>query len=752
MNDIDLSGCTPEPLMGYLKALGVFRLVAEQADPTAAVSWRGGVCRLHTALDQDSLTGFFLGAYRPTPVLAPWNAGSGFYGGSAEPLEAIEGSTAARLGPYREAIRAIRAVAPDERPKDEKKEALLVLCRAVLPDDVVTWLDVCFVLGEDGPNFFPLRGTGGNDGRLDFTNNFMQRLADVISFDGGPPPADSARWLESALFADTLVPLRRTAVGQFNPGGIGGANGTQGSFEADSRVNPWDFVLMVEGSMLLAGSVARRLGVNAAPRAAFPFNVKSVAVGYGSAAGSEETADGSRDELWLPLWDRPARLSELTHLFAEGRAQFGRRQAGNAVEFALAANLLGVSRGIREFARYGFLKRNGLAFLATPLGRIPVGFRPVARLLDDPGLTGWVEHFRSACRDKAKTPTRYQTALRQVDRAIYGFANRSDTGDAADRRELANVLAAIGQAERALAKGLAFCSDRSLRPVQGLSPEWLLIAADGGDEWREFRLAAALASVLAEPKSEVGPIRTHLEPVGPSRRSRLAWRPGSTSAVWTDRPLVDNLAEVFLRRFVESERAGVSGIALSHRVPAPLVDVLEFLTDTGSGNETRDARLTDLLWGLVAIRWDSPWFKNRDNRRQLREAFSPKAARPLLPWEFGMIRLVAQRVELIESEGGDLRTARTREERKNPLLATTPIAEPFHRLAQGVGSLADAIALARRRLWANQLPLARRFQQYDLHPDLDLDPRRLVAACLFPLAPAALSRLAREFVPAAGEK
>ena len=54
------------------------------------------------------------------------------------------------------------------------------------------WLDVCFVLGEDGPSFFPLLGTGGNDGRLDFTNNFMQRLADVIPFAAGAgPPADS---------------------------------------------------------------------------------------------------------------------------------------------------------------------------------------------------------------------------------------------------------------------------------------------------------------------------------------------------------------------------------------------------------------------------------------------------------------------------------------------------------------------------------------------------------------------------------
>ena len=29
-------GCTPEPLMSYLKALGVFRLVAEQATRTQA--------------------------------------------------------------------------------------------------------------------------------------------------------------------------------------------------------------------------------------------------------------------------------------------------------------------------------------------------------------------------------------------------------------------------------------------------------------------------------------------------------------------------------------------------------------------------------------------------------------------------------------------------------------------------------------------------------------------------------------------
>src|SRR5262249_39221784 len=84
-------------------------------------------------------------------------------------------------------------------------------------------------------------------------------------------------------------------------------------------------------------------GVNAAARAIFPFSVESVAIGYGSATASEETRDGSRAELWLPLWEQPATLAEVRHLFAEGRAQLGRRQARNAVEFVLAVNLLGVS-------------------------------------------------------------------------------------------------------------------------------------------------------------------------------------------------------------------------------------------------------------------------------------------------------------------------------------------------------------------------------------------------------------------------
>ena len=208
MPEIALAGCTPEPLMSYLKALGVFRLVAEQADPDARLSWAGGVARLHSRLDRDELDEFFLEKYQPTPITAPWNGGSGFYGGGAEPLDAIAQSTAERLALYRETIARIRSFAPKSKPKDEEKASLLVQCRSELADEIVPWLDVCFVLGENGPSFFPLLGTGGNDGRLEFTNNFMQRLADVIPFAAGAEPtASSKQWLAAALFADTLVQL-----------------------------------------------------------------------------------------------------------------------------------------------------------------------------------------------------------------------------------------------------------------------------------------------------------------------------------------------------------------------------------------------------------------------------------------------------------------------------------------------------------------------------------------------------------------
>lgn len=615
-NEIELTGCTPEPLMSYLKALGVFRLVAEQADANACLSWRGGTAVLRTALNQETLVAFFVETYIPTPVVAPWNGGSGFYGGGSDALLTIEQSTSSRLGRYRDAISRARSVVPKTKPKDEDKESLLIRCRSVLGDEVVPWLDSCFVLQEEGAAYFPLLGTGGNDGRLDFTNNFMQRTADVVTINKADrPPSSTQANLRSSLFGDTLVCLGTTAIGQFNPGGIGGPNGIQGKFEAASGVNPWDYVLMIEGALFFAGSIGRRLGSTGSSRSVFPFVVDSVAVGYGSSTTGEETTDGSRAELWLPLWRQPATYFELQHLMSEGRAQLDRRQARNAVEFALSVNLLGVDRGVDSFVRFGFLKRNGLAFLATPLGRIEVKWRPDARLLDDPPLREWSDRLRRGCSDKEKTPHRYQAALRSIHRAMFSFASRSEIGNDAPR--LLEVLRAVGRAELTLAHGITFAKSKYIRPLSSLNSQWVSQANDGSPE---FRLAASLAGI-ASANGKVGPLRAQLEQVSVTKF--VNWNSGNTSAVWSHQPLANNLAAVFRRRQLESFQFGVGrGVPIDSYTSARLDDVLAFLN-----GQTDDGKLADLLWGLICV--DPP-------KESLR--FEPSVQD--IPFEFSVPRLL----------------------------------------------------------------------------------------------------------------
>ena len=716
VNEIELRGCTPEPLMSYLKALGVFRLVAEQKDPSVRLAWRGGVAVLHTCLDCAHLTSYFADDYVPTPVIAPWNGGSGFYGTGADSLISIEKSRSPRFVLYRDSIRTARSIVPASKPTDDDKESVLMACRSLMADDLLPWLDTCFVLGDSRPSYFPLLGTGGNDGRLDFTNNFMQRVLDVIPVDGPVDAREPSNWLRASLFSDTLTQLGKSAVGQFNPGGIGGPNGIQGRFEADSRVNPWDYILMIEGAMLFAGAVSRRMGTSATGRSVFPFVVDSVAVGYGSSAVGEETSDGSRAELWMPLWGRPTSYAEIKHLMSQGRAQLGRTQARNAVEFALSVNLLGVDRGIDSFVRFGFLKRNGLAFLAAPLGRVEVRLRPVARLLEDSALRSWIDRLRRLCNDKEKTPARYQSVLRNIDRAIFAFSSRSGIGD--DASYLLEVGRAIGDAERTMSRGIAFAKQKYIRPLAGLNSQWLDHASDNS---AEFRLAASLAGIHASRKNEVGPMRVYLEEVQVTRF--VNWNPGSTSAVWSKQPLANNLATVFRRRQLEAHQAGVvGGVPIASPIFARLDDVIDFLH-----GHTDDGKLGDLLWGLICV-----------DSGDVRIRCDPSSTD--IPFEFGLPRLLVNSRSIIAA--GDYWNI-DREGTANALHDP----DVFHQLSTGRrDAVAQCVLRAARRLKSGGLvPVGyrhRRSPGNGLDVVSRFDPTRLLASMLFPLSNHDLERIA----------
>ncbi|MCR4418608.1 MAG: type I-U CRISPR-associated protein Csx17 [Clostridia bacterium] len=602
-----LAGCTPEPILAYLKALGVFRLVAEQKDPEARGAWSGGYFCLHTWLDVEELVRFFLDEYRPTPVLAPWNGGSGFWGHrtAAAALDAVRNSTHPRLDAYRKSILRAEAVLAamglSRRPPARLKPELLRRMRSALPDEAVPWIDAVCALTEDRMTFAPLLGTGGNDGNLEFSSNFMQRLADVVPFAaGGWPPSRrgravenprerSRRWLEASLFAAGNPPLVRAAIGQFHPGGVGGPNATQG-FEGDSVVNPWDYVLMVEGALLMAGSVARRLGSESRRKAAFPFTVRSSAAGWPTLASGE--AEGSRGyELWLPLWERPALLAEVAHLMAEGRAQVGARPAATGADFARAVVGLGVDRGLAGFWRFAFVRRSGKAYIAAPLGYLSASPRTNVHLLEE--VDPWLERLRWLSRRRG-APESLRQAERAVDEAVFRFCRDGHP------RSLQGVLAALAGAQRAVAQNPG--ARERIPPLQGLGRRWLEACADGSTE---FRLARALASLRASWRGQelaVGPLRMYLEPVRVDKRTgRFEWHVDSPSLVWAAGNTVSGMAAVLARRLLEARRAGIGGAAaLEAACDAPLSDVQRFLA-----GEVSDRRLETLVRAFLLLDWTS---------------------------------------------------------------------------------------------------------------------------------------------------
>ncbi len=589
---VELRGCTPEPLMNYLKALGVLRLVSEDrehGDPNARGWWKNDVFVFSSRFDQAGLEDFFLNRYQPTPILAPWAGGSGFFSGdNTKFADALVAAPSARCSGYKSAIETVRAILVEEgvedKPTDETKSHLLRRYRASLPDQVVQWMDSALILQQDGQSFAPILGTGGNDGRLDFTQNFMGRLS-ALGITAAKPTAPAEPWLKCALFAFVTPGLQDAAVGQFSPGRAGGPNATQG-MEGDPTDNPWDFVLMLEGSLAFAGAAARRLGTSAGSRAAFPFTVRAADVGFTS-AGPKDGSD-ARGELWLPLWERGSTYPEVAALFSEGRAEVHGRAVRDAVDFARAAATLGVDRGIGVFARVSLLKRSGKAFLAATEGRIAVNERLDANLLRE--IDPWVDRFRGACSGD-KAPARFTAVLRAIDSAIFDFCRYGGQSN------FQAILVALGVAERELATAERFRTVKFLRPVAGLSSAWVdaANAPDGG----EFEIALALAGV-DDPTHAIRSLRSNLEPVelwrGDDRKLGAKWAEKERAVVWNAADLCANLASVLDRRVMDGARKGCRDLPLAPSSTASRASIAAFLR-----GDLDDRKIEDLLWGLMLI-------------------------------------------------------------------------------------------------------------------------------------------------------
>jgi CRISPR-associated protein Csx17 len=595
-----LSGCRPRPLASYLKALGVLRMIAEQADPEVRGYWQDDAFVLLTRLDEAALLRFFLERWQPSPFMSPWNKGSGLVSEDRRGVGPLLASSAPRFDTVRKGIEAAQSLtremkaaveaekaikaektslrsaaakaALDENPEYQSrlrqaakackklKDELQPECQRRWRGPTLRWLRAALVVTADGGARFPaLLGTGGNDGKLDFTNNAMQRLGDLFdlqSSDGSPRPGARAA-LRSALFGEAGRVLIKGGIGQFAPGASGGPNATAGAL-ADSQLNPWDLPLLLEGALMFVAGTSRRLGGAASEQTVAPFSVRAGAAGYASASLADE---GARGEQWLPLWTRPWSALEVEALLREGRSQLGARPTETALDAARAVARLGVARGVTAFERYGFLERNGKTNYAVPLGRWVVRAAPHAALVDDLDAGGWWLRLRRAARDE-HAPTSLVALERRLADCVMGALSHGD-----DPLRFQAVLVALAEIEAQLVVSGAFAAGKRLEPAPRLSPEWVRAADDGRPE---LALALSLAGAGAKHDVSGRPIdgvRNHWMPL--DRFGRFAKSEKTLAkdprVVVLGRDAESDLIRLILRRLAETASGAGRSLALRAR-------------------------------------------------------------------------------------------------------------------------------------------------------------------------------------------
>lgn len=627
-----LKGCSPTPLASYLKALGILRLVSQQSDKDARGWWQDEHFCLLTKLTRNELEIFFLQKYEPSPVLAPWNGGSGFFrtwdskngrlrnSKNANALENLIASENPRFKRVRLAVDEVRNVLPrycqftdvsllsnkernkllilpvgdgpifpviqkNDSGKLKVQQALLRISRRS-PFYASALVEV-----QDKIKYPWLWGSGGNDGNIDYSGRFFENVNLVLM------PTDcevNAQLWNCALFESHSRGYLTGAagkVGQFLPAGAGGANITSGTgTQNDTQLNPWDFVLAMEGALLFSACATRRLDPSEIVRASAPFAVRSHTSGYAS-SGAE---NAQRGEQWMPLWSQPATLSDVSALFSEARIQLDRHTANRPIDVARAISRLGVARGIDSFTRYGYLERNGQSTLAVPLGRIKVRQHPRAHLIDD--LAPWLDRLQRQARDK-NAPSRLIQKEKSLSDAVFGALTHDESAD----RWQAILRAAIA-VESIQASGTAIDAG----PIPALHPEWVQAVYDGTAETRLALSLGSAAGFYSRHGHPFDPIRHHWLPLEPgSQRFKISDKRLSSDprVVMLGRDPLSDCAAIVERRLIEAAAKGQRQLPLvpAEGCGARLSDIAAFLSgalDVG--------RLLDLARAFMAIRW-SVW-------------------------------------------------------------------------------------------------------------------------------------------------
>jgi len=574
-----LDGCAPTPLAHYLKALGVLRLVSEQADPEARGWWEGNRFRLGTKLDRDELEKFFLYKYKPTPMFNPWGARSGYFNGGSEKsagtsLQQIENSEDPRLEPFREAINTVRTVideiTPSTKPEKKNQDKLILALRSKCRGSSSLWLDTVTTVIGSSDNISlaqpPIFGTGGNEGSGGYPSAYMSALVEAMI---------SKKWdhaIRNALFGKSASKCHwKQSMLQFSPGGIS---------------TPWDMLLSFEGACVLRSSVGTRTSSNSSKWMSSPFYVEPRSAGYASSSRLDEKIVNKgkerpgRGEQWLPIWTRPSKFPEVKQIFLKGRATSGASRASNGWTMARAVTDFGFSLGISEFIRYGYQQRNNqAAHFAVPLGsfRVPTAgqVEPSKSCLDN--LDDWLRCLHRVAhpaddREAKRTPPRLTSSYRRLSNELFSLTDHQPTN-----HQWQDVLLSMTNLESVMRHGSGFTAG----PIPRLCPDWVTASDDGTPE---FRLALAFA--LQGKAGVKDSIRRHWLPLEKDKHyifatSGMGKLDVSPEVVMQGRSGIDDAVALVERRLVEASQNGMRHLPLdaAYGAAADIADLTALLTN-----------------------------------------------------------------------------------------------------------------------------------------------------------------------------
>ncbi len=259
---------------------------------------------------------------------------------------------------------------------------------------------------------------------------------------------------------------------------------------------------------------------------------------------------------------------------------------------------LGVDRGLDSFYRYGILPRFGDSYIASPLQRVKVRRDPViCDLLA--GCSSYLSDLFSKAKNK-NTPGSIRRAANRLESAIFAQASSAQANNPDNAQEL---LIALGECERALARSEKWREESFIRPIPFLPLGWVKAAED---KTPEYRLAASLASLQAWFNSEYFPIRRHLERVKIGSKGWTDWDDKENNEVVSDEGgTVDTLCAIIKRRLLMAKSAGMKTWPEQAKLTAWPCDIAAFID-----GRIDDKRFVQLLWGLCLVDFTGDRFSN----------------------------------------------------------------------------------------------------------------------------------------------